>query len=530
MTLHADDFLKGLDDNQTMAASSINGPVRIIAGAGAGKTRTITHRIAYACASHEWNPHQTLAVTFSVRAAEEMCSRLSRLGVRGVETSTFHSAALKQLRSSWYTLSELYFPQVVTDARTIADNALRRVTGVDEHEDNELRAVLDEINWAKVSLISPSDYVRICASEGREIPLDLEAERMADVMSAFEDEKTIRNEIDFNDILLMTSHILENFEDEAKAIRQSVKWLTVDEYQDVSPLQHRLMTLWMGQKNDNVCVVGDPAQTIYSFAGATSYYLRTFIDEFSTNSKDIRLDTDYRSTKHIVNKANKILQASPVRSDYLVLKSVQSDGRVGARVQQIRFKTDEEEAQAVVRHISQLMSEGVAAKDIAILMRINAQNKPIVAALKANVIPFRLRTEYGWNTASLPKDIEFTADAADKGMSTVATSEAQTTDTAVAARAQVLAETLGENRALGAVSISTIHAAKGLEWKHVFVIGCYEGMLPYGSPEPGEQLEEERRLMYVAITRAEECAYLSYAQFKDATFTGIQREPSRFLI
>ncbi|OZG48705.1 ATP-dependent helicase [Bombiscardovia coagulans] len=494
-----DDLLEGLDASQHTAAVTVDGPVRIIAGAGAGKTRTITHRIAYACACQAWDPSRTLAVTFSVKAAGELRSRLTKLGVsEEVTAATFHSAALHQLRRVWADITDAYFPQVAEDLRPFMARAFQRVTGLDDPDPIQLRDLLDEVNWTKVSLIAPEEYSRVCAATHRNPPAALETSKMADVIEAFETEKTAHGAIDFNDILLMTCHVLEEFEEAAQKIRQQVGWLTVDEYQDVSPLQHRLMELWLN-KQSSVCVVGDPAQTIYSFAGASSYYLLDFDHEFAPVSADIQLNTDYRSTPQVVSYANRILSASPERADYLKLSSPKEDG---PRVNCMRYPSDMDEAQGVVRRIERLLSRGAQPGQCAILTRINAQQKIMCTALKQAGIHYRVRTDNGWQ----------------RSISAAELSQLDSTE--------LIATLRGEGE--GLVTVSTIHAAKGLEFNHVFLVGCSEGLLPFGSPQSGAALEEERRLMYVAVTRASESLHISFADRKDGTGGG-QRSPSRFV-
>ena len=323
----AQGILEGLDERQRTAATTLQGPVRIIAGAGAGKTRTVTRRIAYACATGAWKPERVLAVTFSVKAAAEMRARLGQLGVgggtgrsglgagtAGVTAATFHSAALHQLNSVWADICEAPFPHVIEDQRDVVSRAIIRATARTDADPLTVRDVLAEINWAKISLVAVEDYARACAIAHRQPPAGLDTARFADVYSAYEQEKTSRGEIDFDDILLLVCHIMDGFPEAAAQIRSTIGWLTVDEYQDVSPLQHRLLTLWLGgggpdgksAMNRNVCVVGDPAQTIYSFAGASSWDLLRFADEFGPLAADVNLNTDYRSTPEVVNLANRV--------------------------------------------------------------------------------------------------------------------------------------------------------------------------------------------------------------------------------
>ena len=271
MSASSETILEGLDDAQMSAVTALDGPVRIIAGAGAGKTRTVTRRIAYACARGDWDARKVLAVTFSVKAAAEMRARLQTLGVGDdVTAATFHSAALQQLRRVWDDIFETPLPHVTSDQRENVERAIRRVTNAADIDAQQVRDVRAEINWTKVSLVAPDDYPRVCSATRRQPPAELDPQRFADVITAYEGEKTVRGQIDFDDILLLVCHVMDDYEELAASIRSSIGWLTVDEYQDVSPLQHRLMTLWLGN-NRNVCVVGDPAQTIYSFAGASSY-------------------------------------------------------------------------------------------------------------------------------------------------------------------------------------------------------------------------------------------------------------------
>ncbi len=492
------DILAGLDETQRSAALASDGPVRIIAGAGAGKTRTIMRRIAYACESSrgsmQWDPKKVLAVTFSTKAAQEMQGRLAQLGVQGVHAATFHSAALQQLRSVWHSLSDSPFPQVCENTKDLVFRALVRATGTDAYQDIEVSDAQAEIDWAKVSMVAPSDYGSACQVSGRTPPLGMDPSVMKRVMECYEEEKAFRNEIDFNDILLMLCHILDEDAEQARTVRSGIGWLTVDEYQDVSPLQHRLTELWLGD-NRNICVVGDPAQTIYSFAGATSYYLTGFAREFGGLAADIELATDYRSTQNIVKEANKILKHSPMRDTYLQLASARETGkRVSRRV----YGDDRDEARGIVSKIKDRISHGVRAEDIAVLMRINSQGILLARLLNEEKIAYRVRTESGW-TSNASHDSLMNSDGT-----------------------------------VGQVSLSTIHAAKGLEWKHVFIMGCSEGLIPFLSNQEDGNLEEERRLLYVGITRAEDELEISYARavHKDdvaASRYSAERRPSRFL-
>lgn len=499
VSTQSEGILADLDPSQREAALAVEGPVRIIAGAGAGKTRTITHRIAYACAEGIWNPDRTVAVTFSVKAADEMRLRLQGLGAPAtVSASTFHSLALQQLRRVWHELCETPFPMLVEKPGALTFRAMKRVLRSADIEDSEVRDVMAEIAWAKVSLIDPTDYVKVCTALHRVPPANLDPDRMAQVMTMFEQEKTSRNQIDFNDMLLIACHVLQTPGDVANSIRSDIRHLTIDEYQDLSPLQHRLLQLWLGD-NRNICVVGDPAQTIYSFAGATSYYLGHFDEEFGPLSADITLNTDYRSTPQVIGYANKVLQSAQHRESYIHLDAVRDPG---PRVQTTAYTDDVAEARGVARRIAKLLREGAHMKDCAVLTRINAQQMLICRALRAEGIRYRVRTESGWQNVALTSTAEGRKD---------------------------LMESLEQHEDQGVVTVSTIHAAKGLEFAHVFIVGCSEGLIPFASPAAGDALEEERRLLYVGVTRAGDSLHLSFSRGTAGPGTP-DKQASRFLV
>lgn len=478
-----DALLDGLDEAQRQAASSIDGPVRIIACAGAGKTRTITRRIAYGCATGQWDPSRVLAVTFSVKAAQEMRSRLLDLGVgEGIQVATFHAAALHQLQDVWEDIVDGPFPYLVDHPRELVTTAMVRALG-EQPEPRVVQDVHAEIDWCKVSLITPEQYAHVCTTTHRLVPGGLDPKRFSQIYEQYEQEKSAQLAIDFHDILLMLAHVMDAFPDVAQSIRSRIGWLTVDEYQDVSPLQHLVMKSWLGS-NRNICVVGDPAQTIYSFAGATSYYLQHFRKEFAPLSADIALRTDYRSIPPIVDHANAVLRRSPLRNDYLPLQA-HKEGTT--QVTRHMYDTDEAEALGVVRQIEQLRKQGVHPKDCAILTRLHGQQSIVVRALREAGIPYQVRKDSGWQQSALVDP---------------AVNDGSVPDTMEAVKQ-------------GRVTVSTIHASKGLEFKHVFLIGLSDGLLPYHASDDMDHVEEERRILYVGVTRAEDTLHLSFAQKQD---------------
>lgn len=555
-TQEPDLLLQGLDDNQRAAAMSIHGPVRIIACAGAGKTRTITRRIAYACATNQWDSKGVLAVTFSVKAAQEMRDRLDSLGVSsGARVSTFHSAALQQIRRVWDDVCSAPFPNVIANPRNILRIAASKCEGLSDIPPVYIRDIMSEINWAKVSLVAPKDYEKVCSIMHRTVPAGLEAQKFIDIYESYEREKNNNNFIDFNDLLLLDCHIIDAFPQAARKIRDSIKWLTVDEYQDVSPLQHELLRLWLGE-NRNICVVGDPAQTIYSFAGASSYDLLQFPKEFAPLNADISLDTDYRSTERIVGLANRVLSASDYSKDYVKMRALSKGGK---RISKKVFLSDKDEALAVAQTIMCMVRDDkVVPSDCAILTRTNAQQDVVCNMLRNIGLSVKVRNDMSVQRTVLDnaelRDYENSSEgngesnsesnsesvSEDSGVNSgenngVNSGESASENSQIPDLPLSVSEIMNsvphseESRMQIPVNVSTIHASKGLEFKHVFIIGCSDGLIPFGTcDENSENLEEERRLMYVAITRAEKTLQLSYALRRELD-VGATRSPSRFL-
>lgn len=523
---YAQSLLEGLDDSQRKAAMVLQGPVRITACAGAGKTRTITRRIAYACAKGEWDENRVLAVTFSVKAAKEMQNRLKKLGVNNATVATFHSAALQHLRRVWNDVCEAPFPNIMDDPKSVTEQALIHYTDFANMTSAQIRDIIAEINWAKVSLIAPDDYARACACVSRDLPAALDVNQFVEAYKAYELEKNTRNLVDFNDLLLLACHVLRAFPKACEKIRSKIGWITVDEYQDVSPLQHELLKCWLGN-NRNICVVGDPAQTIYSFAGASSYDLLEFPNEFAPLCADINLNTDYRSTERIVGLANRVLSKSAFRCDYLRLVS---KNKGGARVTKTVYNTDYDEAVDVAQRIYNAVKSGKALPtDFAILTRTNAQQNIFCKTLGDLGIHFSVRKDAGLQIDVLENNFE-DSNASDLSdlEKYVESGDAKDIDFAKESESEREKVDLIK-KSLLPVTISTIHASKGLEFKHVFLIGCSEGLLPFGSVNRTQDTdEEERRLMYVAITRAEATLHMSYAICKDYG-NGMQRSVSHFL-
>ena len=545
-------LLAGLDDEQRAAAEAVEGPVMILAGAGTGKTRAITHRIAYAVASGAHDASATLAVTFTTKAAGEMRTRLRELGIDGVQARTFHSAALRQLRYFWPRLSDRSFPTIVSSKLALVAEALG-MQGL-ATDPALLRDVAADIEWAKVNFVQPS---RITTG-AIERAWSLEGQQMASALRDYESVKGDRGILDFEDILLVLLGALRENHGMAREVRGQYRWFTVDEFQDVNAVQRALLQEWLGER-DSLCVVGDPSQTIYTFTGASSKYLEDFPVTFP-HATVVRLVRCYRCTPEIVGVANSVIQAGTGQPIMLT-----SQTSAGPQPSLRAFSDDVAEAAAVGDAISAALDTGTPASEIAVLYRINAQSVEVATALAERGIPFRTRgSERFFELPEIREAltrIRGAARAGDEGLDSVAallgamgwSPETPTSTGAVRdkwenlsalaalAREQPEGTTLSEfvteldrraehqhsPDAVG-VTLASIHAAKGLEWSMVFVVGCSDGLLPLLHAESPEQIEEERRLLYVAVTRAKHDLLLSWAHAREPGGRAV-RSVSRFL-
>ncbi|GAB3928942.1 DNA helicase [Microlunatus endophyticus] len=563
-----------MDPEQREVATSLGGPVAVIAGAGTGKTRAITHRIAYAVTTGVYAPTNVLAVTFTTRAAGEMRGRLQQLSVHGVQARTFHSAALRQAQYFWPRAYGSDLPPIVDNRYGLVAEAASRLRV--PAESGGLRDLITEISWAKVSNVTPEEYPRI-ASAGNRMLASCDPETVARVFGAYEQVKRDRVRIDFDDILLCTAAMISEHPQVAAEIRRTYRHLVVDEYQDVSPLQQAVLDLWRGDSQD-LCVVGDPAQTIHSFAGAQASFLTGFARRHPQTTV-VRLVRDYRSTPQVVRAANRVLQgARPAQRTGLnpVLLEAQRDHGPEPVV---RDAADElSEASAVADWLAGLHASGVAYREMAVLFRVNAQSPILEQALADRDIPYLVRggerfyerPEVRQALLALrtqARTAETNQDAGGAGEAQPAVAEVKAllaglgwteqppngTGTvrerweslaALVAAAEDLATTRPgctltdvvvelQRRAdaqhvpvANGVTISTLHSAKGLEWDAVALVGLSEGSLPFVLATTPDQIEEERRLFYVGITRARVHLRISWSRSRNGS---TQRSPSRFL-
>lgn len=557
--MNPEELLEALDPDQRAVATQVAGPLAVLAGAGTGKTRAITYRIAYGAAVGAFDPSNVLAVTFTQRAAFEMRHRLAQLGVPKAQARTFHSAALRQLRHFWPTVVGGPLPDVIPHkASLVAASAARLGITIDR---TNVRDIAAEVEWAKVSMIDAAHYASRVARLRRDVPAGLDAGDMARLLDVYEDAKNERGVIDFEDILIYLCGMLQERADVASIVRKQYRSFVVDEFQDVNLLQARLLDLWLGGRHD-VCVVGDVAQTIYSFTGASPDYLTGF-GRKHPGARIVELTRDYRSTPQIVSLANDVLARSSQREGTVRLSS-QRDG--GAQVAYRTYDDDRAEAEGVAASIADLTAGGMAPHSIAVLMRTNGQSQAFEEALGARGIPVavaggkpffarddvrtaisRLRaaaaaaTDDG-SVGEIVRDVLSGVGWAPEAPSGQAGSERWSNMNAIVgwaddSEAETLAAFVAEldervayqvEPDKAGVELATIHAAKGLEWDAVFLVGVAEGLLPISYAKTAAAREEERRLLYVAVTRARDLLTLSWARSRGADGRG-KRKRSRLL-
>jgi DNA helicase-2/ATP-dependent DNA helicase PcrA len=562
-------LLAGLDPEQRQVAETLRGPVRVLAGAGTGKTRAITHRIAHGVLSGVYAPTEVLAVTFTTRAAGEMRGRLRGLGAGAVQARTFHAAALRQLRYFWPHVHGTELPTLTESKIPLVREALRRL-----RLNGDLavwRDLSSEIEWAKVSNVRPDDYPAIAEARGRSVA-QLDHETVARLLAGYEEVKRGQGRMDMEDVLLLTAGMLAEDERVAAQVRRQYKWFVVDEFQDVSPLQSALLDLWLGGR-DELCVVGDPAQTIYSFAGANADFLRDFPRKYA-GTTSIELVRNYRSTPQVVGAANTLLAGTASTSVEL-----RAQRPSGAEVVLEGHPDEVAEAAAVAARVARLRAGGHPLAEIAVLFRINAQSEAYEEALTDAGIPYVIRgasrffdrpevreavtrlrgaarsgavpaegdswvdlvrdtlAGMGWSTDP-PEARGQTRDRWESWQALMSQAEAFAGEAAAAgsgadplnAFVDDLDRRASEQHAPVAegVTLATFHAAKGLEWDAVFLVGVQDGTLPFTYATTPAEIEEERRLLYVGMTRARDQLVVSWAQARNPG-QAARRKPSRFL-
>jgi len=565
--------LGSLDPEQRAVALAPRGPVCVLAGAGTGKTRAVAHRIAYTAAIGVTDPARVLAVTFTTRAAGELRGRLHELsravpdaGLGRVQARTFHAAALRQLTHFWPATVGGPAPRVLESKIGLISEAawrLRLSAGLPE-----LRDAAAEVEWAKVTQVRPDDYPEASQKAGRSGPFP--PDQLARLFAGYEELRRERHLIDFESVLELTAAILTEHTAAATEVRDRYSAFVVDEFQDVNPLQKLLLEAWLG-KRDDVCVVGDPRQTIYSFTGATPAYLRGFPAEFP-GATVVELVRNYRSTPQVVALANELSQAQ-AKAGVAALGGppLAAQRDAGPRPQFTEYPDDPAEATAVARRIATLISAGTPASQIAVLVRTNAQTQGYEQALSSAGVPFLVRGADRFferpevrQAVTLLRAASRSVSSADDPASQVrpvlaglgltrepplGRGTARDRWESLEALAQLaedffagapgaslgdlagelaLRSATGQVPTLEGITLGSLHASKGLEWQVVFLPGLADGTLPIIYAQTDEAIAEERRLLYVGITRARERLYLSWALARSPGGRAT-RKPSRFL-
>lgn len=550
----AEALLENLDPEQRQAVESLVGPTCILAGAGTGKTRTITHRIAYGISKGYFASNRVLALTYTNRAAGELRSRLRQLGMGAVSVKTFHAAALSQLEFFWPQFAGVPAPAVLQSKALlisqVADSLKIRLDA------GSLRDFAGEIEWRKFSMLSMDDYANLLKSRPK--VAGLSPAKNLELQRAYEEAKIKAQRIDWEDVLVLTLGMLKSEPRALAHVHQQYRFFTVDEYQDISPLQHALLDTWLGNHTE-LCVVGDPNQTIYSFTGATSEFLQNFNSRYP-DANIIQLQRNYRSTQQIVTFANRLT------SESAAVEPLRSEGELGLAPRLLSFATITDECDALATNIRNKLEQGARPSDIAILYRVNGQSEMIESALAKAGIDYQVRggerffnrpevqtairairaeavsptdkplyqaiadicRSLGWQTHQ-PEGKGSARDKWESLNSLLEMTDELSEDATIAEFAKELDERQRSQHepVKEAVTLSTIHAAKGLEWNLVYVVGLTEGYLPISYAVTEQEIREEQRLLYVALTRARFELTLSWARRDGGS--GRDREASRFL-
>jgi DNA helicase-2/ATP-dependent DNA helicase PcrA len=525
----------------------------ILAGAGTGKTRTITHRIAYGILRGDFSENRVMALTYTNRAAGELRARLRGLGVHSVNAKTFHAAALSQLEYFWRDFFGIEAPRVL-DSKSKAIGKAAEALKI-RLDANTIRDIASEIEWRKYSMLSLEEYLDVLSS--RPAIQGLAPIRSYEIQVAYEDAKVKAKQIDWEDVLLLCTGMLKSEPRALAHVHQQYRFFTVDEYQDISKLQQELLDTWLGDRSD-LCVVGDPNQTIYSFSGANASFLENFESRYP-GANVIELTKNYRSTPEIIGVANRVRG----NQKFEPLEAIRPRGM---EPQVLDFQDREKECDFVANKIKDLLSAGMKASQIAVLYRINAQSEHIENALSRAGVEYQVRG--GQRYFSRPEIMSAVrmvrAEAANptgkalyETVSAIARSLGwQSIAPNVSGRALEewealnslvqIADELGEEATIQSfaneleerqrsqheptresITLSTIHAAKGLEYKAVFIVGAVEGYMPISYAKTELQISEEQRLFYVGVTRAKDLLYITWAQ-KDGA-DDRQRTRSRYL-
>ncbi len=541
-----DHLLDGLNQSQIRAVTEPGGPLVVLAGAGSGKTRVLTRRIAWRILRGETDPNRVLTLTFTRKAAAELRERQYRLGLRDrVPAGTFHGIALTQLRQRW------------NERRTIPPTLLdRKVRFVAQLSPNrkgvEITDIVAEIDWARARMIEPDRYHEAALRAGRTPPLP--SEDLAAVMVRYQQEKRRKRLVDFDDLLLLAIRDLRADADYAAAVRWRHRHFYVDEFQDVNPLQYALLQEWLGDRND-LFLVGDPNQAIYGWNGADPHLLQRMAD--ADGSTVIELNDNYRSTPQVLGLAGATLGS-------VAASKLRAHRPGGPAPTLTSYGSDRAEADGIAEAIHQAKGFGDGWSDQAVLVRTNAQLVVIEQALTERRIPCRLRSGPGPLGAPEVKaelkaigrdgiDLIASLEELDERLAALAAEQTKISVDRynnLAALSRVIHEYItidpqpngpgllawvdtmqrGDvDSRTDAVDLVTFHGAKGLEWPVVHVAGLEDGFVPIAYAKTEAQRQEERRLLYVALTRAQTEIHLSWAMERTFGTRSGKRKPAPML-
>jgi DNA helicase-2/ATP-dependent DNA helicase PcrA len=558
-------LLDGLNQAQAEAvtvAVSDTGPVVVLAGAGSGKTRVLTRRLAYQVMTGAIDPSRVLTLTFTRKAASELHQRIRALGLREpVPAGTFHGLALQQLRQRW--IERGIAPPTLINRRT---RLLRQLLA--NHDGANVFDVMHEIDWARARLIEPEQYAESTVAAGRRTPLP--PAQMAELMVRFQQEKRRRRVVDFDDLLALAYRDLQADPDYAAAVRWRHRHFFVDEFQDVNPLQHALLREWVGDRTD-LFVVGDPNQAIYGWNGADPQLLNDLATE--STSTVIRLTDNYRSSPQVLRVAEAVLgRPDPQPRGPGDRAAMVAHRPAGPLPYLTRHDSDADEAAHIASTVRATKEADRPWADQAVLVRTNAQLVLIEQALAQLGVPARVRSGLGPLASPEVRDElkQLSSDGVDlisyleelddrlaalqqragqpgpeterhQNLSAFASlvheyvtggSGSQGSSNPTGPGLVAWVNTLGDGDVADgtdAVELATFHGAKGLEWPVVHLAGLEDGFVPISYASTGLQRAEERRLLYVAITRAEHQLHLNWAASRSFGLSTVRREPSPYV-
>ncbi len=613
--------IDNLNEQQQEAVVSTEGPLLILAGAGSGKTKVLTTRIAYLIEEKKVNPFHILAITFTNKAAKEMQSRLIKLigdVANGIQVSTFHSFGLKILRENYELLGyDRNFVIMDSDDSLTVIKRILKSMDLDPKQYNPT-AIKNKISGCKNELMTPEMYERYATTEFEKIVLQ--------VFEAYERKLRENNSIDFDDLLILPIRLFQKYPYILEKYQDRFRYVLIDEYQDTNEAQY-ILTKMLSAKYRNICVVGDENQSIYAFRGANYRNILNFEKDYK-ETKTIKLEQNYRSTQNILNAANQVIRNNQSRKD----KNLWSNQGDGEKITYYRSYDEKDESHFVASSIKKLLDQGVEADEVAVLYRTNAQSRTLEEEMLKENIPYRvvgsfyfysrkeikdlmaylrlihnekdnvsllrvintpkrgigLKTIQNLSTLSeiegksiyeviqSGKELEFKkiiedlkrvsedltlTELVDKILDT--TGMRRELEGEKTLEADIRLENLEEFKSItkafeerdglisledflfevslvsdredykdssNKVSLMTVHSVKGLEFKQVFVVGMEEGIFPHmNSLMDNQELEEERRLAYVAITRAKEKLYLINARRRMLFGKDQINPPSRFI-